>query len=68
MKQGRLQKSLRESIHVLIGKKLARHVFSKRGNHSEIHLSEVELAAMLAVAAEVGAADDEDLSPFWRDR
>lgn len=30
----------------------ARKVFAKRGNHSEVHLSEAELAALIAVAAE----------------
>lgn len=32
------------------GIKLARGIFALRGNHSEIHLSEVELAAQLALA------------------
>jgi len=36
-----------------IGRKLARDWFSARGNHSEMHIEEVELAAMLSVAAEV---------------
>ena len=37
-----------------IARSLARKVFQSRGNHSEVHLSEAELAAMLAVAAETG--------------
>jgi hypothetical protein len=35
-----------------IGRELARQLFGKRGNHSEAHLSELELAAMCALAAE----------------
>lgn len=33
---------------------LARRLFEKRGNHSEVHLSEVELAALLAIAFQRG--------------
>ena len=36
-----------------IGRKLARKVFETRGNHSETHLSEVELAALLAYAVQL---------------
>ncbi len=36
-----------------IGRALARQAFQVRGNHSEIHLSEVQLAALLAIAAKV---------------
>jgi hypothetical protein len=39
---------------VQIGLKLARRIFASRGNHSEVHLREMHLAAMLAVAAEQG--------------
>lgn len=39
---------------VNFGMKLAREVFSKRGNHSEAHLPEAELAALLALAFEAG--------------
>jgi hypothetical protein len=38
-----------------IGMALARKVFEKRGDHSEAHLNEAELAAALTLAAEVGA-------------
>lgn len=40
--------------HIAIGTELARQIFAKRGNHSEAHLTEMELAAMLALAAERG--------------
>jgi hypothetical protein len=40
-----------------IGMKIARKFFAKRGNHSEVHLSELELASLLTVAADVGAGD-----------
>jgi len=33
----------------------ARHVFEKRGNNTEAHITESELAAMLAVSFERGA-------------
>ena len=35
-----------------IGRELARRLFAKRGNHSEAHLSELDLAAICALAAE----------------
>lgn len=38
-----------------IALKIARHVFARRGNHSEAHMTETELAAALALAAELGA-------------
>ena len=34
------------------GAEMARSVFAKRGNHSEAHLRERELASLLAIAAE----------------
>ena len=34
---------------VLIAQSLARKVFATRGNHSEAHLSEIELAACIAL-------------------
>lgn len=37
------------------GRDIARRVFEKRGNHSEAHLKEVELAALLAIAYADGA-------------
>lgn len=37
------------------GMALARKIFEKRGGHSEIHVTERDLAAMLALAFEVGA-------------
>jgi hypothetical protein len=36
------------------GYRIARKMFAKRGGHSEIHLSEFELGAMLAIAFELG--------------
>jgi len=36
------------------GQMIARKVFAKRGNHSEAHISEAELAALLALAFELG--------------
>lgn len=36
------------------GQRLARKVFAKRGNHSEAHMSELELAALLTIAVERG--------------
>lgn len=36
-----------------LGAKLARRVFARRGNHSEVHLSEDELAGLLGLAAEL---------------
>lgn len=35
-----------------IGKKLARKLFERRGNHSEMHLSEAELAEIIQAAVE----------------
>lgn len=37
---------------ISIGRNMARAMFLARGNHSEIHLSEVQLAALLALAAD----------------
>lgn len=48
--------------YIEVGKRLARHVFSRRGNHSEAHMSELELAAVLAVAAEKGHQLDKEPS------
>lgn len=45
------QKQVREDS-VSIGMALAKKMFAKRDNHSEIHLSRMELAAALALAAE----------------
>ena len=39
------------------GFRIARKVFAKRGNHTEAHLSEGELAAMLVVAFELGYSE-----------
>lgn len=36
------------------GLRLARRIFEKRGNHSEAHITEEELAVMLAAAYEIG--------------
>ena len=35
-----------------IGQELARWLFARRGNRAEVHLSEVDLAALLALASE----------------
>jgi hypothetical protein len=35
---------------------LARRVFASRGNNSEVHLSELDLAKLLGFAYELGAA------------
>jgi hypothetical protein len=48
------QKTLLRQRSTEEGARLARKVFAKRGNHSEAHLTEVELAASLAVAFEFG--------------
>lgn len=37
------------------GMRLARRFFQKRGNHSEAHLSEKELAGLMALAFNMGA-------------
>lgn len=34
---------------------MARHVFKKRGEHSEVHLRLDELAALMTAAVEIGA-------------
>lgn len=36
------------------GRRLARKMFAKRGNNSEVHLDEVTLACALTVAFELG--------------
>jgi hypothetical protein len=36
------------------GQRMARRFFSKRGDHSEVHLREAELAALLALSFEQG--------------
>ncbi len=38
----------------IVAKSMARLVFDKRGNHSEAHISEAELAAYIAAAYELG--------------
>lgn len=42
-------------IAVRIGTQMARKYFERRGNHSEVHLSEKQLAGIMAVAFEMGA-------------
>lgn len=39
---------------VKVGQDVAREVFRKRGNHTEIHIREVDLAALIAVGFEAG--------------
>ncbi len=46
--------SNQERADVACGMRIARSVFEKRGNHSEAHLSEGELAALLAIAFRIG--------------
>ena len=46
----------RPKTSIDIGRALARQAFQVRGNHAEIHLSEVKLAALLAIAAKVARA------------
>ena len=41
------------------GLKFARFVFDKRGNNTEAHVTESELAAMMSVSFEAGAQADE---------
>jgi len=41
-----------------IGMRLARRLFAKRGNHSEVHLSEAQLVALLTVAAMQARGED----------
>lgn len=43
------------ALYLTLAAQMARVVFEKRGNHSEAHLSEVELTAMFAVAIMKGA-------------
>jgi threonine/homoserine efflux transporter RhtA len=40
------------AVSIAVGQALARSVFKQRGNHSEVHLSELELAALLAIACD----------------
>ena len=40
-----------------LGRQLARKVFDRRGNRTEAHMSEAELAALLALAVAIGARD-----------
>lgn len=46
-------------LAVAEGRRLARQFFAKRGNNSEVHLSELELAALLALAFERGELKNE---------
>jgi hypothetical protein len=49
------------SADIDVGTQLARAAFATRGNHTEIHLSEVMLAALLAVATAHGRTAAGDL-------
>lgn len=40
--------------YINIGTNLMQKVFAKRGDHTEVHLGREELAALLALAAEMG--------------
>lgn len=44
--------SVFHQLSIDIGKKIARKVFEDRGNHSEAHIRESELAAICIAAAE----------------
>lgn len=44
-------------VHIEYGLGVARKVFAKRGNHSEAHLTEAEVAAIAAVAYKDGLRD-----------
>lgn len=46
---------------ISFGMAVARKVFAKRGNHSEAHLSEGELAALLAHAFSKGGGENRHL-------
>ena len=37
-----------------VGKAVARKIFEKRGNHSEVHLREADLSSIAAVVFELG--------------
>ena len=55
-----VSKTFAEDVHqraIEFGRVAARKVFRKRGNHTEAHLGEEELGAMLAVAFETGSVD-----------
>jgi hypothetical protein len=41
-------------VSVANGLSLAKQIFEKRGNHSEVHLGRDELAAICATAFEIG--------------
>ena len=43
---------------VAVGMSLARQVFEKRGNHSEAHLKESEIAAIVALGIELSGQPD----------
>lgn len=51
--------TLRPMRSTEIGDAVARKMFAQRGNHSEIHLSEEELAALLTAAAVVARQSPE---------
>lgn len=45
------------------GLEMARKLFAKRGNHSEAHIAEEELAVMLAAAFHLGTTHRDDAYP-----
>lgn len=49
--------SKQPEVHIAYGQGIARKVFAKRGNHTEAHLSEVEVAAIGAVGYLDGMRD-----------
>ncbi len=46
---------MNDNDYVEIGMAMARKMFEKRGNHTEVHLDELTLSALLALAARRGA-------------
>ncbi len=41
---------MRDVSYTVIARRIARRVFEKRGSHSEVHLSEEELVALLVAS------------------
>lgn len=44
---------MNENNDIKIGQKIARELFASRGNRTEVHINERDLAALLAFAAQV---------------
>lgn len=54
---------LRSARQIDIAKGVARRMFAARGNHSEIHLKEMELAAIIAATVRVVEEDEAGMGP-----